>query len=246
MKKISLCIPNYTRTNYIIESFNNIINDDRIDEIVINDDCSPNFEEALILLNNLKSDKIKIFRNEQNLGPLFNKLETIKKATNEFCILLDSDNVISKEYLDIVFSQEWLRNKIICPEFLMHHDENIWNQKDVFISYSDFINAKIDFEYVKSCILNGRNIETLLNTGNFFVNKEMYVNSFNNNTFDRSVDVCDVCFFSYLFLLFDKENYLEIVKDLKYIHRVHNGSFYLNNAHNGETQLRILRENFLK
>jgi len=246
MEKISLCIPNYTRTHFLIESFNKVINDDRISEIIINDDCSSNFEEAIKLLEDLNSNKIKIFRNEVNLGPMFNKLETIKKASNEFCILLDSDNVISKEYLDTIYSQEWSKHKIICPELLIHHEENIWNQKDVFIPYTDFLNIKIDFQYVKNCILNGKNIETLLNTGNFFVNKDMYVNSFVNNTFDRSVDVCDVCFFSYLFLLFDNQNYLEVCKGLNYVHRVHNGSFYLNNAHNGALQLGILRQNFIK
>jgi glycosyltransferase involved in cell wall biosynthesis len=37
---ISLCIPNYNRSNFVISSFLNILHDERINEIIISDDCS--------------------------------------------------------------------------------------------------------------------------------------------------------------------------------------------------------------
>lgn len=53
MEKISLAIPTFNRTNFVIESFQNVLGDDRISEIVIRDDFS-NINEYSEMVNLIK------------------------------------------------------------------------------------------------------------------------------------------------------------------------------------------------
>lgn len=81
MEKISVGIPHYNRSSLLVECLNNILEDDRIGEIVINDDFSPEEDFHKVLELKYESDKIKVFRNSSNLGAYKNKLETIKNCT---------------------------------------------------------------------------------------------------------------------------------------------------------------------
>lgn len=244
MKNISLIIPNYTRTSILLESFSNVLDDDRINEIIINDDDSHNFDQVKNLISSLENKKIKLFKNEKNLGTFFNKLDAVKKATNQWGILLDSDNVIDKLYIDNIYSREWLSNKIICPEKLLHHPQNCLGAKDsIFFNYELYKNHKVNFDFC-SKNFEMQHLSTLLNTGNFFINCDSYINSFEKNPFNRNIDIADVAFFNFLFLKSNPDNYLEVSDGLEYIHRVHDGSFYLNNQHLSTPANHFLRSLF--
>src|SRR6187455_1389546 len=95
--KLSLCITTFNRTDMVLEVFEKVYDHPLIDEIVIVDDCSndDNFEELrCLLLDHPSKDKIRFFRNIQNLGMSRNKREAVSRAENEWCILFDSDNII--------------------------------------------------------------------------------------------------------------------------------------------------------
>ena len=86
---ITLSISNYNRTDWVIRSFINVINDDRISEIIICDDFSEigNFEKLSQLINQLNSKKISLYRNDSNQGAFLNKKKmyfTIKKWLGNF------------------------------------------------------------------------------------------------------------------------------------------------------------------
>lgn len=243
--KISLCIPNYERIEILINSFIEVIDDDRISEIVIMDDNSSNFDIIKKSIDQLSNNKIKLYKQDVNQGTFFNKLECVKKSENDYLILLDSDNIINKSYLDKIYESEWLYNKIILPEKLIHHPENMWGKSGIFIDYSKFNGIKINKDYCRDYFLNnGESLDVLLNTGNFFVNRDSYIKSFEINTFSRDVDICDVAFFNYLFLSSDENNYVEVCSGLEYTHRVHNHSYYINNSHKSADQVYILKKIF--
>ena len=243
--KISLCIPNYERIEILIDSFINVLNDDRISEIVIMDDNSSNFETLKKTIDELSNDKIKLYKQDVNLGTFFNKLECVKKAENEYLILLDSDNMIDVSYIDKIYQLEWSINKLISPEKLIHHEHNMWNERGIFIQYTKFNGVRINKSFCKNYFLTGGDLlDVLLNTGNFFVNKDSYIKAFEKNTFNREVDICDVGFFNYLFLSIDENNYIEVCPDLEYIHRVHHGSYYMNNSSKSRSQIDILKNIF--
>jgi hypothetical protein len=242
---ISLCIPNYERIEILIDSFIKVLNDDRISEIVIMDDNSSNYANIKLALDGLSNNKIKLYKQDINLGTFFNKLECVKKAENEYIILLDSDNIIDVTYIDKIYQTDWSKNKLISPERLIHHEHNMWNEKGIFIKYTKFNGVRIDKAFCKKHFLDGGDLlDVLLNTGNFFVNKESYIKSFDINTFNRDVDICDVGFFNYLFLSSNETNYIEVCPDLEYTHRVHQGSYYMNNSSKSGNQINILKNIF--
>src|ERR1051325_1420638 len=99
---LSLCITTYNRLELLKESYAQVIDDPRISEIIIVDDCStePGIKEKV---NSLAGGKVKVFHQAQNRGMSRNKADAISYASNEWCIIFDSDNVIGPDYLDAFF-----------------------------------------------------------------------------------------------------------------------------------------------
>lgn len=212
--KISLCITNYNRCDMVLESFKEIINDDRISEIVISDDCS---DLAIYELLSKRIDgmpKVKLFRNDVKVGMAANKILSVSRASNEWCIVFDSDNMLFKQYIDSVYVlSEWNENTIYCPDFAM---PNFDYRKFSGIFFNSInINRYID-EPLFDC---------LLNTCNYFVNRKNYVNAYVQDT---SIIASDTIFYNYNWL---KYGYgFHVVNGMQYFHRVHDKSGFLEKA----------------
>lgn len=220
---ISLAIPNFNRSDLVIEAFIQVMNNDLINEIVIVDDCSSVgvFDKLTGLIADLNNNKISLYRNDVNLKPLLNKYETVKKCNNDWIILLDSDNIINNDYIETVSRLDKEDDTIYTPETL-----NKINNGGVGWTYKEFNNIIISKNNVKNYIDNS-NFETCLNTGNYHFNRKKYMTVIVNNYNDVKLSVNDAIYFSYLWLL--SGNKIKIVSDLHYIHRIHEGSWYLNN-----------------
>lgn len=116
-EKISLCIPTYNRVDMTLQAFENVYQDERISEIIIVDDASD-----IVIFTELKEfceliPKIKLYRNITNQDCYRNKMTALSYASNDWCILLDSDNIIYKDYIDSVYRQNWDNNTIYTPSF---------------------------------------------------------------------------------------------------------------------------------
>lgn len=213
-RTISICIPSWNRSEMTIESFYDVYNDERVSEVVIVDDASD-----LDIYEDLKSmtdclPKVKLFRNDINLDCYKNKRRALELATNEWCILLDSDNRIDKKYIDTIFEHDWYKNIIFTPCFAMPTFD--------FREYSCLQVTHRDVaDYVDRPMF-----ETMLNACNYFVNRFEYICSW-----DGSVDpvTSDSIFFAYCWLR--DGNIINVVPGLTYQHKVHEGSHYKNNVH---------------
>ena len=229
---ISLAIPNFNRSDFVTESFIQVINNDLISEIVIVDDCSDNivYIELWNLINDLNNDKIRLHRNNVNLSPFKNKYEVVKKCNNDWVILLDSDNIIDNDYVEIVDKLDKEDDILYCPEVLYRLNKN-----SICFNFREFNRLTIDKNNVKKHIDAG-NFETWLNSGNYFLNKERYVNIVENNYDAPKLSVNDALYFSYLWLL--SGNKMKIVPYLYYIHYQNGvglgGSWYANNVRDCE------------
>jgi len=61
-RKISIAIPHYNNASFMIETLNSdIVNDDRITEIIICDDNSNDIHQLEHLLASLNCKKVKLF-----------------------------------------------------------------------------------------------------------------------------------------------------------------------------------------
>lgn len=224
---ITLGITTYNRSDMVIESFQSILDNDLINEIVIVDDCSDLslFEDLKIKISHLDSNKIKLYRNDNNLKPLLNKLETIKKSSNDWVILLDSDNKITNEYVDVVAKLEKDNNSLYIPELLLNFNN------DIISDFSSMKNHVLNKDNIKNS-LDNNSITTILNTGNFFVNKLQYIKTFENVSLEKNLETNDSIYFSFLWL--SNNLNIQIVDNLKYFHRQHDGSWYLNHKNECE------------
>lgn len=213
MKQIDICIPTYERYELTLESFSDVYDDDRIANIIIVDDCS-----SLEVFNQLKQicdclPKVSLFRNIQNQDCYFNKMVSVSYAISDYVIILDSDNKIDKSYIDKIYSEEWYEKRILAPVFA----------KPTF-NYRQFRNMVIGKENVRF-VIDEPMFSTALNTMNFFINKEKYL-----ETFDRNFNpvTADSIYFNYLWLKNGGE--IKFVDGLEYEHKVHEGSHYINNV----------------
>src|SRR5687768_14249539 len=121
--QISLTITNYNRFGLLFKSFEKVLHDDRISEIIISDDCSDYDLYKKIVSEAAKhSDKIKVSRTDTNMGCYRNKRRVISLAETEWVVILDSDNTIDRTYLDAIWAQEpWDSKTIYAPELAAPH-----------------------------------------------------------------------------------------------------------------------------
>jgi glycosyltransferase involved in cell wall biosynthesis len=223
---ITLAITTYQRDSMVIEAIQNVLDDDRISEIVIVDDASDyGFYQSLqFKLNRLASPKIKLFRNKRNLDCYKNKREAVSKATNEGVILLDSDNIIDKTYVDSIFLRlefkDWneypeFKKCILTPQRAMPH-----------FDFSDMLDDNpIDRTNVAEVLNKYKIAEVMLNACNFFVNRDEYL-----KVHDASVDPVTSDSIYFMLKWFEAGNYINVNGGMNYTHRIHSGSHYQTNV----------------
>ena len=217
MEQISIAIPTFNRHEMTLEAFAKVLDDERIGEIVINDDASDinsfyALEEAVSAI-----PKIKLFRNNSNQGCYKNKMHSIKLCSCQYCVILDSDNIIDSNYIDAIYNEHWNDNLILAPSFA----------KPLF-DYREFINLIVTKSNINEHF-HKHHFSTMLNTFNFFVNSKEYIRVF-DATFNVAVDpvASDSIYFNYCWLLLG--NSIKVVGGMEYEHRVHSGSYWSNNA----------------
>jgi glycosyltransferase involved in cell wall biosynthesis len=214
---ISLCIPTYNREKFVISAFSRVILDDRITEIVISDDHSDIsvFESLSDELKNLKSDKIKLFRNEINKGAFLNKYEAVKNASCEWVILLDSDNIIDVDYLNNIPIEKnadvlYLPSHAIC--------------ESTYLDYTEFSGKVIEMDEYKKMVNSAEpRIQCLLNTGNYFFNRRSYMDAVETEEIPYESYGVDVFYLIHLWFKSNNSNKLKVVDNMKYLHTLHNG-----------------------
>lgn len=236
---ITLAIPNYNRSELVIESFTHVINDDRINEIIILDDFSD-----IIIYNDLKSkiqninnSKIKLYRNENNLGAFLNKKKSVTLSSNDWIILLDSDNIINTNYIDTIIDKNDTKT-IYCPSHAIC-DSSTLNYK----SYISILSKK---DY-KNIITNGKSIwMSIFNTGNYFFYKNIYLECIDKEEIIKNPFAADVYYMIYLLFKNIEDSKFEVVDGLSYHHRLHSSSYFLNNSYNSEKFVAEINEDIKK
>lgn len=214
MDKISLCLTNWNRTEMLGESFIHVLNDDRISEVIISDDHSD--ATTIRYLNELQlvSKKINVFQHAKNMGMSFNKLQSVSYAKENRCIIFDSDNVLTTEYIDAIYrvkgATSWDENVIYCPSFARPQ-----------FDYRAFNSLTFDKRSIKK-YLNKKMFDCMLNTCNYFVHRDTYLKVFEHNPAMKGTDTI---WFNYLWL---RAGYsFHVVPGMHYDHRVHDGSGFM-------------------
>jgi len=214
----SLCIPTMDRyDNFLSKYLTDYINNDLIDEIIITDE---NGNDVNKIKQHFNNDKLKLFINDNILGPFLNKLKACENAKNEWIALIDSDNFADTEYF------------IVAKEYI---NKNINQQKNIILAPS-FAKPNFNYSNYSGVIYNKNNLKLYknnlsvqcVNTGNYIINKFL-INNINLTNETKNIpfsSACDVIYFNTL--LFEQLDLnLHIVPNLTYLHVVHNNSIYL-------------------
>jgi hypothetical protein len=223
----TLCIPTIDRFDKFLSRYlPEYINNGLINEIIITDENGNDIDKIEKVFN---SDKLKLFKNSTRLGPFLNKLSACSRASNEWIVLIDSDNFADEKYFQIV--NEYIHNNILGKNVILA--PCFAKPRFNYSHLSGFIYKKGSFNnnrQIESTRLNGSFTcsETLMNTGNYVINKYLIENlNLTNETENiRKSSACDVIYFNTL--LFEQlELNLHVVPNLEYDHVVHDGSVYI-------------------
>ena len=210
---IGIAIPTYERAKITPCSFAAVHNDPRVMSVAVVDDASTaasynNLQDALKVF-----PKVVVSKNVENLGCYLNKRESVRRSLAKWVAVFDSDNVMTTEYLDALFAQQWHDDVLYMP---------VWAQ------------PSLDYRQYEGLVLTRENVAeylelplfmAALNTGNFFVCKSSYM-----RVFDDSVKpfAADSMYFAYCWLAFGGR--LLLTPGLHYAHLVHAG-YWMQHAH---------------
>jgi glycosyltransferase involved in cell wall biosynthesis len=204
--KLSLCITHLNRTNLLKDCYPDVL--DIVSEVVIQDDKSNPFEQAL-LADHFAGPKTKIYFNSENIGMSRNKAECISNASNDWVVIFDSDNIIQKDYIENIPSKLDKRT-IYCPDMAMPE-----------FDYRKYTGVTIDRKNIHRFIKD-REFECLMNTCNYVVHRDEYLKVYRYN---KDMKGTDSIWMFYLWLA--AGNRFEVVPNMRYFHRVHAGSGFL-------------------
>ena len=97
---VSIITPNYNCEKFIVETIESVINQTyKKWEMIIVDDCSTDNSITIARNYEKKDDRIKVIKNERNMGAALSRNKAIEIAKGEYIAFLDSDDV-------------WLENKL--------------------------------------------------------------------------------------------------------------------------------------
>jgi glycosyltransferase involved in cell wall biosynthesis len=233
MRQIGISIPTFMRPKMTINSFIDVYGDERIKEVTIVDDNSP-----IENYNELKQNcelllKVKLFRNETNQDCYKNKHTSLMMSSCDWNILLDSDNEIGQDYLWEIFSiPSWQDNTAYLPSFA-----------SPFFNYTKYEGLVVTKENVRH-YLDDATFTTCLNTANYFVNRNFYMQCWDGSGTDPIT--ADSIYMNYLYL--KNGGKLHIVPRLTYQHRVDNhgeeqkGHYVTNQHRTGNFHEEVLKK----
>lgn len=99
--KISILIPVFNRQDYISDCIQSALNQTYQNiEVVIVDNASEDDTWGICLTFAAKDPRIRIFRNETNIGPVLNWKKCFDKAQGLYGKILFSDDLMSPDYLE--------------------------------------------------------------------------------------------------------------------------------------------------
>lgn len=208
--RVSVCLTNYNRSSMLLESFAQVIDHEIVNEVVVSDDCSN--ADIIEHLSKYSHKKFRLVTNPQNLGCYANKRRAVSLAVNEWVILLDSDNIISFDYINRVetlLTAGANERTLYQPEFARPH-----------FNFTGFSGVNFTKAMV-SKYADNTTFCTMLNAMNYLVHRDQYLKVWENRPEPWTADSL---LQNYNWL--NAGNSIYVVPGLQYEHRIHDGSHY--------------------
>lgn len=226
----TLCIATKDRfDNYLRWYLPRFLSVSYINEIIISDDDEDGKDAEKIKRNfPFPTIDIKTVINKGQHGPFMNKLNACKHATNEWIILMDSDNCANEIYFksayDYIQTNKLNKTSLLVPcNADPHYDFRHFNN----MVYKKGLLSEFD-EYEKREMGERAPLRVLMNTGNYVLNKYL-IDNLNIENEINSIHMSSACDVVYMNILFMEQMDAEfhVVPNMEYEHSVHASSTYL-------------------
>lgn len=235
-RRIAVAIPTHNRAERLLKLLPSLLRDTRISEIVIRDDASDAADYTRLTTGVTSlGPRVRLARNERNLGAFANKVAVMADCQAEWAILLDSDNRLDSDYVDRLYVLPvWSKRIIYCPQQAR---------------------PRFDFRFLTGATLDEQAAGTLmtpawqdrmcvfLNTGNYLAPTREYVARM-TPYLDRTVGGGDVFFANLIWL--HGGGLLHVLRDLEYDHDVHDGSWFRETASYSKPLVRQMRDALIR
>ena len=214
--QISVAITTHDyRWDFTRLTIGNLHNDKRVAEIVLVDDHS-DFTVRNALTEKVKEfPKVKFVVNDKRLLVWKNKYKAVSLCNCDRVVLLDSDNVFERSYLDAI-EQNWQDdNSVLCPDKALPR-----------FDFSKFDNLVVDKTTISQYIQDSK-FSVMLNTGNYCISGRRYLDvlsRFNRPECNIVPNSADVIWTAYHLLSAGMR--FKICAGMEYQHNVHAGSTY--------------------
>lgn len=97
---VTICIPTYNQSNYLIASIESALNQTGFEaQVIVSDDCSTDETEELLAQLQMKSKRLAVIRQPQNLGISGNVNYLLQSVKTKYVLRLDSDDLLLPHYL---------------------------------------------------------------------------------------------------------------------------------------------------
>ncbi len=152
MPRVSVAMPVYNREKYVAESIESVLNQTYTDfEFLICDDGSTD-NTWNILADYAKQDKkIKLFKNETNLGIAATRNKLILNAIGEYLAIQDSDDLWTEDKLELQLSflLNYTKYNLVACRFIYINQYGNYKYNPLFNYYGD-VSKYLDFNSIIS------------------------------------------------------------------------------------------------
>lgn len=143
--KISVCMATYNGEKYIQEQLNSILEQlGEEDELIISDDSST--DRTIEIIERLKDNRIKLFKDNKYKNPCFNFENAISKASGDIIFLSDQDDIWKEDKVKICL------NNFKESQLLLHNVTIVDNQMNLKGDW--FSTTSISHNIIKNLIKN--------------------------------------------------------------------------------------------
>lgn len=233
--KLSLCIPTMNRFAFLEKNIPQYLENPYIDEIVITDETGT---DVALIAEKFKNAKLKLFINSQRLGAFLNKEEAVRRATNEWVALIDSDNFAPLSYFEAW--SHYISTHPISSSIVYAPSRTIPINDHMGFDYRSFIGKELTKHTYRSLTSTGIILDCIINTGNYIVNKSSYLSALDisyESIYKRNIGL-DVKLKTYFQL--NRGDVFVFPSNMEYYHIVHPDSLYTTTANDIPTYGHIL------
>lgn len=104
--KVSVLIPVYNSAEYVSECLESVLNQSFSDiEVICVNDCSTDNSLEILEKYSEKDSRVKVFSMPENSGNLQARKRTIKESSGDYILFVDSDDYISENTIESVYSE---------------------------------------------------------------------------------------------------------------------------------------------